>query len=122
MGTPTSTPELAAVVEKLAKEYRLPIRTPGAKRFSWDVETAATVKEREKALVEAIEKLEPGVWILVEHPGLDNEEMRAIGHDGYWNVASHRDAVTKAFTSKKVKAAIKKKNVQLVSYGDIWSY
>jgi predicted glycoside hydrolase/deacetylase ChbG (UPF0249 family) len=122
MGTPTSTPELAVVVEKLAKEYRLPIRTPGAKRFAWNVESTATAKEREKALVEAIEKLEPGVWILVEHPGLDNEEMRAIGHDGYWNVASHRDAVTKAFTSKKVKAALEKKKVQLVSYGDIWSY
>jgi hypothetical protein len=110
------------LVRRLAKESQLPIGTPGAKRFQWNVDSTATAKEREKALVEAIEGLTPGVWILVEHPGLDTEEMRGIGHEGYWHVAAHRDAVTKAFTSKKVMAAIEKKQVQLASFRDIWSY
>jgi hypothetical protein len=46
--------------------------------------------------------------------------MRGHGHKGYWNVAAHRDAVTKAFTSDKVKATIKKRGIQLVSYNDVW--
>ncbi len=120
MGTPTSSPELRALVQKLAKKYKLPVETPGAKRFRWGVGNDATAAQREAKLIEALEALTPGVYILVEHPGLDTDEMRATGHKGYWNVAAHRDAVTKAFTSKKVKAAIEKKGIQLVSYGEIW--
>ena len=120
MGTPTSHPKLRALVEKLAAEYKLTLATPGAKGFRWGADSKATAKQRIAALVKALETLEPGIWILVEHPGLDTEEMRAIGHTGYWNVAAHRDAVTKAFTSEKVKAIIKKRGIQLVSYNDVW--
>ncbi len=120
MGTPTITPELRTLVRKLADEYKLPVETPGAQGFRWPVDNNATAQQREAALIEALEHLQPGIWILVEHPGLDTEEMRAIGHPGYWNVASHRDAVTQAFTSEKVKDVIKKRNIQLVSYRDTW--
>lgn len=120
MGTPTSSPELRALVQKLAKEYKLTVETPGAKGFRWGVGSDATAQQREAKLIEALEALEPGIWILVEHPGLDTDEMRAIGHKGYWNVAAHRDAVTRAFTSEKVRAAIEKRGIQLVSYSDIW--
>jgi len=120
MGTPTCTPELRALVQKLAAEYKLPLDTPGAKHFRWPAGNDATAAQREGALVKALEELGPGIWILVEHPGLDTDEMRAIGHKGYWNVAAHRDAVTKAFTSAKVKEVIRKRGIQLVSYGDTW--
>jgi hypothetical protein len=120
MGTPTCTPELRALVQKLAAEYKLSYETPGAKRFRWAVGNDATAAQRETALVKALEALTPGVYVLVEHPGLDTEEMRGIGHKGYWNVAAHRDAVTKAFTSAKVKDVIKQRGIQLVSYGDVW--
>lgn len=122
MGTPTCTPELRSLVQRLSKEYKLPIDTPGARHFRWAADSKASVEQREAALVKALEELQPGVWILVEHPGLDTPEMRGIGHKGYWEVASHRDAVTKAFTSGKVKEVIEKRGIQLVSYGDIWSY
>jgi hypothetical protein len=84
------------------------------------VDINATAEQREAALIKAIEDLTPGTYILVEHPGLDTEEMRAIGHPGYWNVASHRDGVTRAFTSEKVKAVIKARSIQLLSYNDAW--
>jgi len=120
MGTPTCTPELRVLVQKLAAEYKLPLDTPGAKHFRWPAGNDATAAQREAALVKALEELGPGIWILVEHPGLDTDEMRAIGHKGYWNVAAHRDAVTKAFTSAKVKEVIRKRGIQLVNYGDTW--
>jgi len=120
MGTPTSTPELRSLVQKLATEYKLTFETPGARHFRWGVDSKATAEQREAKLIEALEALTPGVWILVEHPGLDTAEMRAIGHKGYWNVATHRDAVTEAFTSEKVRAAIEKRRIQLVSYNDVW--
>ena len=122
MGTPTCTPELRALVQRLAKEYKLPIETPGAQYLQWAADSKATAEQREAALVKALEGLQPGVWIVVEHPGLDTPEMQAMGHKGYWEVASHRDGVTKAFTSLKVKETIAKRGIQLVSYHDVWSY
>lgn len=120
MGTPTITPELQTLVQKLAAEYRLPIETPGAQGLRWPAENNTPAQQREAALVKALEELKPGLWILVEHPGLDTDEMRAIGHEGYWNVASHRDSVTRSFTSKKVEAVIEERGIQLASYGDTW--
>lgn len=119
MGTPSATPELRAVVEKLSKEYKLPWQLPGAGRTPRWGGSEMTAQQREDRLVEILEGLEPGLYLLVEHPGYDTEEMRAIGHEGYRNVASHRDAVTRAFTSEKVKKAVKKRKIKLVSYGDV---
>ena len=120
MGTPTATPQLNALVQKLAKEYKLPIETPGAQYVRWLADSKASAEQREAALVKALEELQPGVWIMVEHPGLDTPEMQGMGHKGYWEVASHRDGVTKAFTSPKVKEVIQRRGIQLVSYHDMW--
>ncbi len=119
MGTPTSTPQLRALVQRLAKEYKLPVEFPQAKGIGGFGGSEADAKERVAALVKLIEELKPGTWILVEHPGLDTPEMRAMGHKGYWNVAKHRDAVTRAFTSDKVKNVIKKRKIKLISYSDL---
>lgn len=120
MGTATSTPELRALVQRLAKECNLPIDTPGSKRLRWPAGSDASFELREAALIRALKDLGPGTWILVEHPGLDTPEMRAIGHEGYWHVAQHRDAVTRALTSPKVKDIIRKRNIQLTTYGETW--
>ncbi|MBP7050253.1 MAG: polysaccharide deacetylase family protein [Phycisphaerae bacterium] len=120
MGTPTCTPELRALVAKLAAEYKLPIETPGVKYLRWAADTKASAEQREAALVKALEGIGPGVWIVVEHPGLDTGEMQGIGHQGYWEVASHRDGVTKSFTSAKVKEVIQRRGIQLVSYAQTW--
>ncbi len=120
MGTPTAAPELRALVQRLAKEYKLPIETPGAKYISWQADSKATAEQREATLVKALEGLGPGTWIAIEHPGLDTPEMQAMGHKGYWEVASHRDGVTKSFTSPKVKEVIQRRGIQLVSYHDMW--
>ena len=64
-----------------------------------------------------LDKLEDGkTYVFVEHPGLDNAELRAVSHIGYEDVAQGRQDVTTMFTSEKVKAAIIKKGVKLVSY------
>jgi len=120
MGTPTCTPELRTLVGRLAKEYKLPIETPGAQYLRWMADSKATAEQREAALVKALEEVGPGTWIVIEHPGLDTPEMQAMGHKGYWEVASHREGVTKSFTSPKVKEVIKRRGIQLVSYRDMW--
>jgi hypothetical protein len=118
MGAATATPELRAITQKLAEEYKLPLEARGARGLRpWSGKPGA--EEKEKALVEALEKLGPGTWIFVEHPGTDTPEMRAMGHKGYEDVASDREGVTRALTSEKVKAVVKARGIRLISYADL---
>ena len=76
-------------------------------------------EQKELDLVAILEKLEPGDWILVEHPAVDGPEMRALGHIGYTTVAADRAGVLKALTSRSVRAVIEKRGIRLISYADL---
>jgi hypothetical protein len=119
MGAARATSELAALTGRLAAEYGLSVDDAGLKSAGPFGTSISTSDQREQALVDLIEKLEPGQWLLVEHPALDTPEMLSIGHKGYENVAAHRAAVTSAFISPKVKEAIARRKVALISYADI---
>src|SRR5204863_2423649 len=119
MGAAVGTPEARAVTEKLCKEFGLRLEAKGAKGVRNWSGSQRSPDEKEAALVAAIDKLEPGTWIIVEHPGVDTEEMRAKGHKGYENVAADRVGVTLAFTSEKVKKAIAARGVELISHLDL---
>lgn len=118
MGAPGVNDELSALTDRVVKEYGLDINLGdmGLKRARWGAETSDDAATREQKLIDMLNGLENGLYLVVEHPGLDTPEMQAHGHPGYENVASHRDGVTKAFTSQKVKDVIKKRNIQLISY------
>src|SRR5260370_1300612 len=62
---------------------------------------------------------DPDGYLFVDDPGLNDDELQAISHIGYEHVAVDRQGVTDAWTSPKVKAAIEKKVIQLVSYKDL---
>jgi predicted glycoside hydrolase/deacetylase ChbG (UPF0249 family) len=120
MGAATSTPELRAISQKLALEYRLTLETPGAKGLGWGARKFETPEtQKEAALLDILAKLQPGTWMFVEHCGFDGPEMRAMGHVGYSNVAQDREGVTRAFTSARVKALLKERGIKLVSYADL---
>jgi predicted glycoside hydrolase/deacetylase ChbG (UPF0249 family) len=119
MGAATSTPELRAISEKLCKEFGLRLEAKGTRSVRGWSGGQKSAEQKEADLAAAIEKLEPGTWLIVEHPGVDTEEMRAIGHKGYENVAADRAGVTRAFTSERVKAAIKARGVKLISHLDL---
>jgi predicted glycoside hydrolase/deacetylase ChbG (UPF0249 family) len=116
MGTATATPALRQLTQRLADEYKLPVDIIAARYVGF---AGATAAEKETSLLATLEKLQPGTYIMVEHPGFDTPEMRGLGHKGYWNVASDRDAVTRTFTSEKAKQVIKRRNIRVVSYGDV---
>lgn len=120
MGTASATPELRDLVERLAAEYELPLGAGDAGRPPRFGGKDLTAEEKEEKLARILEDLEPGLWLIVEHPGLNTPEMRAIGHAGYENVAEDRDGVTKALTSVKVKAVIQRRAIRLISYGDVY--
>lgn len=120
MGCSGWDPRVQTLWKKLAKEYDLTIlpssrevrRFPGFK-------DAKTAQDRIETFIKNLEDLKPGTYLFVDHPGLATAEMSAIGHPGYENVAEDRDAVTKVFTSERVKKAIDRLGIKLISYADL---
>ncbi|HXX93276.1 MAG TPA: polysaccharide deacetylase family protein [Planctomycetota bacterium] len=120
MGAAVATPEMRAITQKLAQEYRLIAESPGTRGLGWGARKFDQPEtQKETALVEILSGLQPGTWMFVEHCGQDGPEMRAMGHTGYSNVAQDREGVTRAFTSAKVKAVLAERGIRLVSYADL---
>lgn len=118
MGATSVDSTIRVMTDKIVEEYNLDIDlgSMGLQYARWDSDSRDDAKTREEKLINMLNNLENGLYLIVEHPGLDTPEMQAHGHVGYEHVASHRDAVTKAFTSPKVKEMIKNRNIQLISY------
>jgi hypothetical protein len=79
-----------------------------------------SAEEKKRSFMKMLDKLEPGnTYLFVDHPGLDSPELQAINHIGYENVAADRQGVTNTWTDEEVKALIKKKGIQLISYKEL---
>lgn len=119
MGTAVSTPEFRAIVEKLAVEYGLAYEGKGLKPLRGFGGAKKSGEQKEADLAAALQKLEAGTWLLVEHPAIDTPESRSLGHIGYTNVAEDRAGVLRAFTSPQVKEVVKSRGIRLISYADL---
>ena len=121
MSAMTATPELKAIVKKLGKEYKLSLsQYVGDKFVRWIY--SVPPKNKEKALGEILENLKPGLWLFICHPGMDTPEMRAINNDSddaTKRMSIHRQAVTRALTSERIKKIVEEKGIKLVSYRDL---
>lgn len=125
MGSTAFTPEVKQMVKKVSAEYNIamvdrdPLIDYGIQYIGFDFRNKNT-EQRIEAFIDMLDRLEEGkTYVYVEHPGLDNEELKAIKHIGYEDVAQGRQDVTTIFTSEKVKEAIIKRGIQLVSYKDV---
>jgi chitin disaccharide deacetylase len=118
MGTAAATPELQELITRLADEYGLPVDIPGM-RLVEGFDGSMTPEKKTARLVSVIENLKPGLWMLLEHPGMDVPEMQVLGHTGYEDVATDRSSVTAAFISSEAREAIQRMGVVLISYGEV---
>ncbi len=122
MGCSGWDPKVREVYMRLAKEYNLDISPSeyGVKGLSDSSPRGARNAEgRIQSFIESLERLKPGTYMFVEHPGLNTPEMRAIGHNGYYDVAQDRDAVRKLFVSPRVRKAIDRLSIKLISYAEL---
>ncbi len=115
--------DVKALAKKLSKEYKIDIDLEelGVKYIGYGGPTG-TSEEKVESFISMLESLKPGeTYLFVDHPGLNTPELQAIHHIGYENVAVDRQGVTDAWTDQRVKDAIKKLGIQLVSYADLKS-
>jgi predicted glycoside hydrolase/deacetylase ChbG (UPF0249 family) len=136
MGALAATPELYAVLVKVAHEYHLPfmaVRMTDA-RQKWlsmlspkDVvldslvmfNPGVTPNEWTATYVKALGALGPGLHELIVHLGYDDAELQAItqGHPDYGAAWRQRDF--NAVTSAEFQQAIKRNHIILVHYRDL---
>ncbi|HYC83660.1 MAG TPA: polysaccharide deacetylase family protein [Chryseosolibacter sp.] len=122
MNSTAFTPEVKALARRLAQEYRIHIDPEDHQviPMGYGGQAAGTSKQKIKSFIGVIHSLQPGnTYLFVDHPGLDNDELRAISHIGYENVATDRQGVTDLFTSREVIQLIREKKIQLISYKDL---
>lgn len=123
MGCTGMSDSVKMLTKKLAKEYNIDIDLSefGVLVTGYNG-PHATSQEKIRSFIEMLDILEKGkTYLFVDHPGLDSPELRAIHHIGYEGVAIDRQGVTDLWTDKKVKEAIAKKGIQLISYKDLLS-
>lgn len=120
MGFQALGPEVAALVKRLAAEYRLGVdpEALGVKWAGWDGKPA-TSAEKIASFARVLEALSPGTWLFVDHPALDTPEMRATGHVGYEQVAVDRQGVTDAWTSPGAREIVARRGIELIGYRDL---
>jgi predicted glycoside hydrolase/deacetylase ChbG (UPF0249 family) len=121
MGCTGISPEVRELTRKLAKEYKIPIDPePAHLAYAGYDGPHKTAEEKVESFIKMLDKLETGkTYLFVDHPGLDDDELKAIHHIGYEDVAADRQGVTDLFTSKKVKEAVKSRGVVLIGYKDL---
>jgi hypothetical protein len=121
MQTAYSTPELRALVEKLARDYKLGVSTYFGERSAslWDVPPEAKLA----TLLKFIRESGPGVTLLVAHLGLDSEEMTALVDTNYlqdpFRVGRHRQAELDALTSPAFCTAVAAAGFSFVTYRQV---
>ena len=121
MGCYNVNAEVKAIAIKLAQEYKIDIDPSelGVKSVSY-AGPKETSEQKVQSFIKMLDDLKAGeTYLFVDHPGVDTPELRAIHHIGYENVAIDRQGVTDAWTDQRVKDAIKKKGIQLISYADL---
>lgn len=121
MGCTGMNDDVRALVKKLTREYNIHVDLAGAgvEGVTYDG-PHATAEEKKESFAGMLRKLERGkTYLFVDHPGLDNAELRAVSHIGYETVASDRQGVTDIWTDPEIKALVKSLGIRLISYADV---
>jgi len=119
MGAAVETPEMKRRFIQVAKDYNLAIS-----RWFGEKDTIGiyNIEPEKKAnvLINGIRKInQPGIYILVCHPGLNQPEMAVLkdmNPTGLPNMSVHREAETMTLCNPNLKKVIKEKNIEIIGY------
>ncbi len=126
MGTAVATPELRAIVEKLAKKYSLGISRYFGEQYTtmWPV----SIESKKQVFMKHLDNLKPGVVnLVVLHVAVANPEMQALvdmnsdlmnTDDGKPKTSAHRQAELDMLLSPDFRNMVNKK-FTLVTYIDL---
>jgi hypothetical protein len=122
MGTATRYPEFRAVTERLAQEYGF-----GMSEYFGETEDSpqysAAPARKADSLIVMLDRLKPGINLLVTHVGLDDAELGALldmnTDQPLPEMSMNRQGELTALTSPRFSAALKARNVELLTYREL---
>lgn len=115
-------PKLRPVVERIKNDYQLPVSCLLGERELEDFGIYSPApEEKEKVLANLLRTLQPGVNLLIAHPGYPSIENDALVHFAPQDVQTlgvgrNRAAETLAYTSPRIKRIVEERNIHLMSY------
>jgi chitin disaccharide deacetylase len=119
MGTALRFPEFREITERLAQEFGLGMSGYFGETMDSPQYAAAPAHKIDSLLV-LIDRLRPGVNVVVTHVGIDDAELGALidmnTEYPLPDMSKHRQAELTALTSRRFAAALKSRNVQLLTY------
>lgn len=116
MGCLQFSVETRELAVRLAEEYGLAVKIDDVTRFPNWSGSMVSAEEKVENLSREILALQPGTYLLVEHPAFDDFETDGLGHVGYENVAEDRYGVYKAFTDPAIARCIEQLGINLINY------
>ena len=119
MGTVSRYPEFREVAERLAREYGLGMSQYfGEARGNPQYEAAPA--DKTDSLVAFVNRLQPGVNLVVTHVGIDNEELGALldmnTDGGLAEMSKNRQGELDAVTSRRFREAVTARGIHLINY------
>jgi chitin disaccharide deacetylase len=119
MGTPVRYPEFREITERLAREFRLGMSGYFGET-SHDPQYAAAPPAKIDSLLAMIDRLQPGLHMVITHVGIDDAELGALLDMNTSNplpdMSKNRQGELDALTSPRFSAALKARNIRLVTY------
>ncbi len=119
MGAAVSTPEFRERFEKIAEDYGLAV----SRWFGEAAGPGVYSVDPEEKLDFALEGLrnieEPGMYLMVMHPGLDVPEMRVLrdlNPTGLENMPAHRQAETDMLIDPRLAELMEERGIELLGY------
>jgi len=117
-------PSIRNMVERIGGDLDIPVSCLLGERELDDFGIYSPApEEKEKVLAGILESLEPGVHLLIGHPGYPSLENDALIHFEPKDVKTlgvgrNRAAETLAYTSPRIKRLVAERGIRLMSYRD----
>lgn len=119
MGAAVETPAMRARFERIARDHGLAISRYFGERAGPAIYSVSP-EAKADTLIEGLEAItDPGLYLLVVHPGLDQPEMqvlRDLNPTGLPDMARHRQAETDALCDPRLRRLIERRHIQLADY------
>jgi predicted glycoside hydrolase/deacetylase ChbG (UPF0249 family) len=115
-------PKIGEVISDLCLEFELADDAfgHGLKRIEGYPKFPRETNSRTAAFIQQITQLSSGTYIFIDHPATFSEELMAMGHTGYEDVASDRTSCLKTLTSLNLRQCIDELGIELISYRDLY--
>lgn len=119
MGTAVQYPEFRNVTERLAREFGLGMSGYfGEARMS--PQYAAPPRDKGDSLITMLNRLGPGVSMVITHVGIDDSELGALVDMNTSfplpDMSKNRQGELDALTSQRFRDAVKSRNIRLITY------